>query len=536
MQPVMPLDPTSRLSSSRLRVFQGKQPIKILIAARHKLPRLSEDKSPQTGRGEGSQRESTVHHQHHIKPNNHKYAHGAGLDHSSLNVRFSLITGSSESVKTTKHSQTPVPTAIPAPIGPVFTKTVPATLAKYKETPDFGFSLQEVTESKLFELRHWILHKIKLKLMNHPFFSLREFDNDKANPQTPNPEPQRKPKIQLVPSHEIVDDSHSHEAESKFSPEHQAAIHRLLGFPPNTQSEVAVHECVRVACEQGKAAELFESRQGNELMQELLQHSELFCKHLTEFCLDNLWSLINDEMKTKTLYVLAKMSAHFRISLFRWFSEHFEAVLGSTASVFLLISAFKVSGSAAEFGQISRLILSRGLEPDTLEHKNFKRFMITYCEFCGEAELEQVSQMLEVKKRIFDWLGDKYEALILSSFIRRKQSEIYNTFLSLLRFNLKDLFQTKFFKSLFFRLSRSPTPADVIGQLNAALLGVPGDQYCEMQRSDCQFLFYVAMFVMTASLHQCPSLAAIAASIDSPDDLLQVFDRLPVPLHNIIRR
>jgi hypothetical protein len=529
MQDAKPEFQPNRLLSARLRVLKGQKLINILTAARHELPRLPGTLSSQTGRVEDSDRGSMSENHHHLKPNNHKYVHRTRLDHTSFNVRFSILTGSSGSFqKTSKTSSLLLParTALTPSMSELQEKS-----DNHTEVWALDCSSQELTESKLFELRHWILQKIKHKLMNNPFFSLREFDNDKANPQHPNLEPQRKPKIPFVTSDEFVHELSSRAAETGLSPEHQTAIEQLLGVRLNTRSEIAVHECVRVICLQRMASDLFESRQGNELMQELLQHSELLCEHLTDFCQKNMRSLIEDELKTKTLYVLAKICAQFRVILFRWFSEHFETVLISTASVFLLISAFKVSGSAEEFRQITRLILSRELAPGTLLHKNFKRFMITYCEFCGEEELDQVGELLQVKKRIFDWLGDKYEALILSSFIRRKQSDIYNSFLRLLRFHLKDLYRTKFFKSLFFRLSRSPTPADVIGQLNAALLGIPGDQYCEIQRSASEFLFYVAMFVMTASLHQGQPLAAIAASIDNPEHLMRVFDQLPI--HNI---
>ena len=535
MQNPMPQDRRSELLPAKVRYLKDKQPVGLSTAARWQLSGHLETESPRTGRIENSKRESQLANCHHIKPNNPKYAHRARLDHNSINVRFGILTNSIGPSKKTTSSQPPAQTTMEIVIPAIlFAKNQTMDKIDHEERAN-KFSAEEFNESKLVELRHSILQRIKHKLMNNPFFSLREFDNDKANPQTSNLEPQRKPKSQIFTTRESVHESSSLVTEMIFSSDHHSAIQQLLGVPNFTQSDIAVHECVRIICQTNKTNNLFESRQGNELMQELVQHNEAFCLHLIDFCYKNLRSLINDELKTKTLYVIAKQSAQFRIRLFKWFSENFETTLSSTAAVFLLISAFKVSESAEEFRPISRIVFSQELSPDTRVHKNFKRFMITYCEFCREEELDQVSQLLQAKKRIFAWLGDKYEALILSSFIRRKQPEIYKKFLHLLRFNLKDLFRTKFFKSLFFRLSRSPTPAKVVGELNATLLGIPEEQYCEIQRSNSEFLFYVAMAVMTASLHQGPLLAAVAASIESPDGLMRVFDHLPVPQHNIIR-
>jgi hypothetical protein len=263
-----------------------------------------------------------------------------------------------------------------------------------------------------------------------------------------------------------------------------------------------------IACE--NLGMLLDLRTGNELLQELLrkQHPETISK-LSAYCWSKLQEMTSHAVKTKTLFCLAKFSPEFRGRLFAWFGQHFVTSVSSNPSVFLLNSIFKVSRSTEELSPIKDAL--NGLNPQSLlSQQSFKRFLISYCEYCEESELERQYREWNIAHKMLDFFNDKYKALVLVSFLRRKHKKVTELLLKLIRFQLPDLFGTKFFKLLVIRLCNSDRDSGLLDQLLSALQRIPPRDFTEIAWSKPALYFYLALMLMTGG----PKLAEHLGQLD----------------------
>jgi hypothetical protein len=267
---------------------------------------------------------------------------------------------------------------------------------------------------------------------------------------------------------------------------------------------------------------LLDLRTGNELLQELLrkQHPELIDK-LNSFLCPKLERYTSDEVTTKTLYCLAKVSQGFRSRLFAWYGQDLGKNLSSNPKVFLLTSTFKAAHSTDELSPI-KAALKGVIHQSYLSSKTFKRFLISYSEYCDESELNRLFRGWNSTRDMLELLNDQYKALALVSILRRKHKSATSLLLKLVRSHLLDLFRTKFFKLLVIRLCNSNRENDLLEQLFLALQRIPQENLDEIARSSSTLYFYLSLMLMTGG----PRLAEHLVQLDGALDDFKVVDRM----------
>ena len=373
------------------------------------------------------------------------------------------------------------------------------------------------------KIKSEMLEYLKVKLMNNPFFSIREHDMDKKAIQR---------ELAYQKENIAIKNRESYIISNKSKILVTLKFDELFEILQTGQADR--YEYIRMAiCMNEDEAEItdlvklvirnlkwiFGLELGNDLMQELIPKNLLFQTRLIEFCSKHMCWLLKDEMKTKTIYRLAKISKEFRIQIFGWCAVNFEDVITEKSSVFLLISIFKISQSVEEFEPLRHTLRSRVFPSDLYRCKNYKRFLITYCEYCVKEELDRLAHEMKVVKNMLIWLNDKYESLTLSSFIRREHADICTEFMGLLENKIEALFKTKFFKSVFFRLSKAPTPFKISREMNRAILSVPARNIDRIMRFKEEFLFYISLVIMTMQPIDYEHLKQISSSRDAQMDL-----------------
>ncbi len=266
---------------------------------------------------------------------------------------------------------------------------------------------------------------------------------------------------------------------------------------------------------------LLELRTGNELLQELLrkQHPETITK-LNSFFFSKLERFTSDEMTTKTLYCLAKVSPDFRSRLFAWYGHDLGKNLNSNPKVFLLNSIFKVSRSTDELSPI-KAALNGYIHQSFSSSKIFKRFLISYSEYCEESELDRLFLGWNSMHEMLILLNDQYKALVLVSFLRRRHQGTTGLVLKLIRSQILDLFRTKFFKLLIIRLCNSNRDNDLLEKLFFALQKIPQTHLDEITRGATTLNFYLSLMMMTGGSR----LAEHLVQLDGMMGDLAVVDR-----------
>ena len=259
---------------------------------------------------------------------------------------------------------------------------------------------------------------------------------------------------------------------------------------------------------------LLELKTGNELLQELLrkQHPGTVAKLGTYFS-PRLERYTSHELTTKTLYCLAKASVEFRSSLFAWYGQDLGRNLCSNPRVFLLNSIFKVALSTEELAPV-KAALSGSVHQAFSTSKTFKRFLISYSEYCEDSELDRLYREWDLAHRIFDLLNDQYKALVLVSFLRRRHPSATSLLLKLVRSRLLDLFGTKFFKLLVIRLCNSNRDSDLLEKLFFALQRIPQPHLEQIARSSSTLYFYLSLMLMTGGSRLADQLAQLDGKLD----------------------
>lgn len=241
---------------------------------------------------------------------------------------------------------------------------------------------------------------------------------------------------------------------------------------------------------------LLKDQFGNYVVQQICKRDPGIVSILEELVWKNFSILVRDEFASRSMQGLAQLSWSFRSKIFVWYKDHLEEIIECVPSIFLLISAFCSAETPSEFKPFTERV-NDPMTRKLITNKNFKRILACYIEHCEQSEVEHICTIFKLRSKIFTLLDDKYGSLLLVAVLQRGQNAILKTYLSLLRYNLQQLFQTKFFKSFFFKLAKSPTPAWITLEMHHALLDLPFEVFIKLTGERSSRYFYCFLLAVT---------------------------------------
>jgi small basic protein len=367
-------------------------------------------------------------------------------------------------------------------------------LAERRDPAEPADEKKERLEAQFEELRSLLVAEIRPMLMHDRYFSIHELHKEKASRRS-------------VIEHIALDQLSSESAEElgvvleNVDPQtflqlctKEKSVSRAL------QIYIAcapIEKLASVSCmvKLGLKA-LLKDPFGNYVVQQTCKRDPGTVAILEELVWENFPSLVRDEYASRSMQGLAQLSRSFRSKVFVWFRDHLEEMIECIPAIFLLISAFSSADTPSEFKPFTE----RVIDPMTrklITNKNFKRILACFLEHCDQRDLEHVCMIFKLRSKVFTLLDDKYGSLLLVAVLQRGQNAVLKVFLGLLRNDLQQLFQTRFFKSSFFKLAKPPSPAWVSTEMHLALLAMPFELFTKVTAARASRYFYCFLIVVT---------------------------------------
>ena len=263
------------------------------------------------------------------------------------------------------------------------------------------------------------------------------------------------------------------------------------------------------------AGDLFQIRSGNELIQAFIRRGhKVFMIRIHQYISPRIGEMALNDITTKTLYILAKYSPEFRKETLEWFGDNLNESILLQSGVFLLNSIFKVTQSVSEIDPITNS-MKNTLLYDVSSSKSYKRFLISYCAYCSEEELDRLYNQWNISVRIMKMFNDKYRALVLLSFIRRAYAPVVNQLLYIIQYRLCDLFSTKFFKLMFIRMCKNDRERGLINKVNDSLLAIDIYTMDRIAANRSELYYLISMILMSADASLYKFVSSLSTCIHS---------------------
>lgn len=141
-------------------------------------------------------------------------------------------------------------------------------------------------------------------------------------------------------------------------------------------------------------------------------------------------------------------------------------------SVLLVAAAINRSEGYGEFKSLRDNILSSRNRRLSV-NRYFRRSLVTFIEKCDRADLEVIYRTFKMAQDLTVLLSNKFGTLALLAMLLREHRPLERLLVSQIRTNIVELFQTKFFKILIFRLIKSQGNWSLVRIINLALSNVP---------------------------------------------------------------
>lgn len=262
---------------------------------------------------------------------------------------------------------------------------------------------------------------------------------------------------------------------------------------------------------------------GNYALQIAVKRSPSMAGVLEEYCSHHLLELLNDEFASRVMQTIGEISSSFRKKILDWAGNNLGLLMETLPSVFALTAAISSAQSPEEFACIRNEILSQSAR-QYMKKRYFKRILMSFLEKCELEDIDRVCKAYLVEKQFLAYLNDKFGAFIVVAIVRRGHQNMIALLLRHLQQNIIDLYGTKFFKFVFFRLIRD---TDLGSQMLESLVSMkPQHQKAAMEsRSAC--LFFCYLIVATLAPTHSNILMEIEKAISSYDKLRVLLLRLP---------
>ena len=365
-------------------------------------------------------------------------------------------------------------------------------------------------------LRSQLLEKLRQLLMHSKFYSLHDIlkqkDPNKKDKSAANRRKEREAaSVYSELLGQVQQKDNQEQADDLSEPSESVGEANLDDFAEEERTqllEVMKHNFPTLITEAA----------GSYVVQQAIKKSEHLAAQVAGYCSERLETLIKNENASRVMQTLVELSKQFREEVLRWYSIEAISGLDSLPSVFLIAAALNRSEGFGEFRSLRDTILS-GQNRRLMANKFFRRFLVTFIEKCDRADLEVVYRTFKMAPNLTVLLSDKFGTLSLLAMLLREHRPLEKLFINQIRTNIIELFQTKFFKILVFRLIKSQGNWSLVRSINQALMGVPKELLAMLLKSSEAAYFYCSLFVSTAEPLQRKLLTTLDLLLSHPTGL-----------------
>lgn len=236
---------------------------------------------------------------------------------------------------------------------------------------------------------------------------------------------------------------------------------------------------------------------GNYVLQIGVRRSQLIASRVEDYCFDHLKELLENEFASRVMQTAAEVSPSFRRQLLLWAGTNLGLLMETLPAVFALTAAISSVISPDEIASIRDQILSPKAR-QFIKNRFFKRILMSFLEKCHEEDIDRVYKTYSIGKQLLSYLNDKFGAFILVAIIRRGHRNATALFLQCLRDSILDFYGTKFFKFVFFRLTKDTI---LTSSMLKSLVSMKKDlvKAATDSRSACYFFCYLVVATLQPS-------------------------------------
>ena len=370
--------------------------------------------------------------------------------------------------------------------------------------------MKGIQETRFFRLQEEVVMILKQKLLGSKFYSLNELCKESALSKTlknstssSSPSASRSCTLSSLSVQTFIDMATKSKESSKI-------IQGLVKTaPPSEQGHL--DDLIAKSLPQ-----LLTHPFGNYVVQHAMVHNLKIKTLVCSVVIDRLSEMVLNEYSNRVVQALCRYDAAFLQAVVAWVRKYLPQLLNNISVIFLIESLFKYSNENAEvlaLLQDLKLMLMRKL-PDLACHKNFLRLLAAYSECCSDHDLQYLDDQFLLTDHMLEHLDNKQMSVLLLVLIQRKYLKAINQLLHHIQYNILDLFNTKFFKFVFFKLTRSESKVidrELLMSLNNRLRKISAKRLSTM-REDSN-LFFCFLITSTLTSNQLDELQSIHLSL-----------------------
>lgn len=238
------------------------------------------------------------------------------------------------------------------------------------------------------------------------------------------------------------------------------------------------------------------------VLNRLACRSSSFHQQLTNYCILNLSHLVTEHSPGKLIQSLLQSDQQFRSVCLGFFKSHLEVCMKNFTALFLLTVAIKYSQCDAEYSFIKHKLVSDWKH--YLQSKYFKRLIVSYIEYCSQAELVEMHRLLRLSSQFSAYLNDKFRAFILLMFLKREFEDVTDYFCQQVRSNFRQLFKARYFKFLLLKCANINSTA-VVSRIFNSLRQISQDKLKEFSQKKSLVIFYSYILLRLCQPSDLPS-------------------------------
>jgi hypothetical protein len=238
------------------------------------------------------------------------------------------------------------------------------------------------------------------------------------------------------------------------------------------------------------------------VLSRLASRSSAFHEQLSNYCILNLSRLVTEHNPGKLIQSLLQSDQQFRRVCLGFFKSHLEVCMKNFTALFLLTVAIKYSQCDAEYSFIKHKLVSDWKH--YLQSKYFKRLIVSYIEYCSQAELVEMHKLLKLSSQFSAYLNDKFRAFILLMFLKREFEDVTEYFCHQIESNFRQLFKARYFKFLLLKCANISSTA-VVSRIFNSLRQISQDKLQELSQKKNLVIFYAYILLRLCQPSDFPS-------------------------------
>lgn len=239
------------------------------------------------------------------------------------------------------------------------------------------------------------------------------------------------------------------------------------------------------------------------ILNRLASKSNTFHENLSNYCIQNLSKLIVEHNPGKLIQSFLQSDQQFRKVCLNFFKSNLDLCMKNFTALFLLTVAIKHSHSDSEYAFIKDKLVADWKR--YLQSKYFKRLIVSYVEYCGQAELVEMHRLLKLSSQFLVYLNDKFRAFILLMFLKREFEDVTEYFCHQIRTNFRKLFKARYFKFLVLKCATINSTA-VVSRIFSSLQGIGRDKLKEISQKPNLTNFYSYILLRLCQPSEFPSV------------------------------